>query len=157
MRTTLLFLIILVTVRGYSQRIPIGFHDCEHEYVWAVVTEPPTWAIDSITLADYLNHELLKRAVLLDNAEGSVVLDLIIFEDGRPCCSSILNKTSITWFPYEDFKKMIDNMPYWNPGKQSDKVGNVRFKLILEMKRGVFTDIFVRIEDTRIHKYINTP
>jgi hypothetical protein len=145
MRTILLIFFILLTGRGFSQNIPIGFGDCEFDYIWAGITEPPTWAIDSLTIVDYFNQECSKRGVDLKNASGKVIIEIIIFENGEPCCYTILEKTSIVPFPYEYFKEIVDEMPLWNPGKQSGKAGIVMYKLVLELKRGEFKDQSSRI------------
>ena len=152
MRTIIFILVVFESNCLYAQDIwfkPSG--NCYSDTLLAFADELPKWQIDSITIADYLNKKIVKRKVDLRNANGKVIIQVLIHKDGKPCCYGILERTNINIFPYEHLSDFVNEMPYWIPGKQSRVIGDVICKVELELKEGSFTEVIYILKQNLIN------
>ena len=97
--------------------------------------QSPKWNNKDQTLFDYLN-ENLKDYKELENANGKIILGILIYENGKTCCHSFTNMTDKDLSP-EMFKKVVNEMPDWKPGKQKDKSIIFLYHAIFNIKNGI--------------------
>ena len=134
MRIILTIIILGLALTLTAQNIPVNFNDCEYEMFLVTADQSPEWNNKNQTLFDYLN-ENLKDYKELENANGKIILGIIIYENGKTCCHSFTNMTDKDLSP-EKFKKIVNNMPDWKSGKQKDKPIIFLYHAILNVKNG---------------------
>ncbi len=130
----ILLFFCFLSITGKSQGLPISFDDCKTDVFFAVVDEKPTFNTDSLNISDYFNKNFKDKKVL-ENFSGKIVLGILIFEDGKPCCKSFTNMTAENIKP-ELFQKAVNNMPYWTPAKQKNKAVPFLMQLLLNFQNG---------------------
>lgn len=100
-----------------SQTIPIHFDDCKTDEMFVQTEVAAEWANDTISLVDYLNKHIADKN-LSQIAEGRILIGILIYPDGKPCCHTFGNLTKLDLSP-AIFKEAIDRMPYWLPAKHN--------------------------------------
>jgi hypothetical protein len=134
MRTTIILFLFLLSLTCNSQSLPVNFDDCETKMFFTSVDEKPTFNKDSLDAFGYFN-QYFKKEKQLEDFSGMVMVGIIIFEDGKPCCKTFINMTSEDIKP-ELFQKAVNDMPYWNPAKQKSKAVTFLMQLPLNFKNG---------------------
>ena len=128
-----IFLFIL-SLTGKSQNLPVNFDDCKTDMFFAVVDEQPKFGSDSLSVAGYFN-QYFGTTGILDDFSGKIVLGILIFDDGKPCCKSFINMSTED-IKSELFKEAVNQMPYWLPAKQNNKTVPFLIQLPLNFKNG---------------------
>lgn len=134
MKLILATIILGLTVTLNAQTIPVNFDDCEYEMFFVTADESPKWNNNDTTIFDYLNKEL-KDYKELKKANGKIILGILIYENGKTCCHSFTNMTDKELSP-EKFKKIVNNMPDWKPGKQKDSPVIFLYHAVLNVRKG---------------------
>ena len=134
MRIILTTIILGLTLTLTAQNIPVNFDDCEYEMFFVTADQSPEWNSKDQTLFDYLNKSL-KDYKELKNANGKIILGILIYENGKTCCHSFTNMTDKD-LSRKKFKKVVNEMPDWKPGKQKDKSIIFLYHAVLNIKNG---------------------
>jgi hypothetical protein len=98
----------------------------------------PLWNCDSLTIVQYMNKNV-KDGLLANIKSGKIAFEIIIFDNGRMCCSSITNLTNIV-LNLSVYSDAINNMPNWIPGKQNGIDAKCLISLVLDIYKGKFVD-----------------
>lgn len=122
-RTTMEKLVVILTILfptlAFCQISPVNFKDCTANEFFVNADTQPVWGCDSIGMIDYMNQSVIDGN--LGKIEyGKILVGILIYSDGKTCCSSFGNFTK-TELNAEKFKEAIDKMPNWLPAKQNGK------------------------------------
>jgi hypothetical protein len=98
----------------------------------------PKWTCDSLTIVQYMNNNV-KDDLLSVVKSGKIAFEIIIFDDGRTCCSSISNLTNCE-LTLDTYKSSINRMPLWNPIKKDGISTECKISVTLEIRNGKFAD-----------------
>lgn len=137
MKGIALLILIFTCFKSYCQVKPVNFTECKYDQFFVSGDREPKWKIDSLDIPSYLNN-YLKDKNLDSTASGTIVLGILIFEDGRPCCHHFANLTGKALDP-EIFKQAVNNMPNWSPGLVKDNPVVFLKMLTLRLNKGIFT------------------
>ena len=121
-----------------TQTLPTRFKNCivgEMYFLTAEVT--PEWQEGNKDLITYLN-EKLEEYQDLKKANGKVIIEIIIYENGKTCCASFSNMTN-TFLNPEVFKEIVNDMPHWKAARQRGKPVVFLKQLVLNINKGEIT------------------
>ena len=98
----------------------------------------PQWICDSLSIVQYMNRNV-KDDLLAVIKTGKIAFEIIIFDDGRTCCSSISNLTNFE-LTLDTYQSAINSMPLWNPIKKDGISTQCKISVTLEIHNGKFVD-----------------
>ncbi len=136
MKTTLTFLIVLIALKVNCQITPINFKDCETDQMFVSAESEPKWNCDTISMIDFMN-KFINDKNLLKIDDGKILIGILIYQDGKTCCSSFANLTKVE-LNAESYKKIIDKMPNWIPAVQNGKKVTFLNQQLFIIKNGKF-------------------
>ncbi|MBP6661012.1 MAG: hypothetical protein KA174_10025 [Chitinophagales bacterium] len=135
MRSILFFFsFVLLATKLYGQT-PVNFDECKTDEFYVSVEQQPLWADTSKTIKEYffqyfeVNHSL-------ESANGKIVLNILIYSSGQPCCRAFtdMNKTGLN---PQIFKDAVNKMPLWIPAKQKNREVPFMYMVLLQLKDGM--------------------
>ncbi len=116
MRIAIITVALLTSVIAHCQIKPINFNDCNVDQMFVQSEVEPQWNCDSIGMLDFLNKYVVDKN-LSQVTDGKIYIGIIIYADGKPCCSSFGNLTKVDLNP-DAYKDAVDKMPKWTPALQ---------------------------------------
>ncbi len=138
MRKTLIIALILISSALFSQVKPVNFDGCKYDMFFVTADAQPAWKADSLDLSSWLNRYFSQQSEKIPaEANGRIILGVIIYEDGRTCCHSFIDLTKNKLNP-DIFPRAVFLMPKWEPAKQNGKPVIFLKNLVLEIKDGLF-------------------
>ncbi|MEN7547214.1 hypothetical protein AAG747_04800 [Rapidithrix thailandica] len=107
------------------------FKDCNLPNLQYFVDEMPSFSEDG-GLKAYFEKELGKK---VEEYTGHVMLQILIANDGTPCCKSIINKSNQQNGDM-NLKKLINKMPKWKAASKKNQAVNSVAYLTLRFEEG---------------------
>jgi hypothetical protein len=98
----------------------------------------PHWICDSLSIVQYMNKNV-KDDLLAVIKTGKIAFELIIFDDGRTCCSSITSLIN-SEISIDSYRDAINKMPKWIPIIKNGIKTECKISLILDIQNGKFID-----------------
>lgn len=98
----------------------------------------PKWTCDTLTIVQYMNNNV-NDDLLSVVKSGKIAFEIIIFDDGRTCCSSISNLTNCE-LTLDTYRSAINSMPLWDPIKKDGINTKCKILVSLEIHNGKFVD-----------------
>ena len=139
MKKLLFMALIFASANLFGQVKPINFDDCKTDIMFVSAEIQPQWN-DSLSIPNYLNHYFDKHSFILNkDINGKIVLGIMIYDDGKTCCSTFFNLTKSQLNP-EQFRKAVNEMHKWVPAKQNGKAIIFLKNQIVEIKDGSFSE-----------------
>ncbi len=138
MRNILIIAFILISALSFSQVKPVNFDGCKYDMFFVTADAQPAWKADSLNLASWLNRYFSRQPEKIPvEANGRIILGILIYEDGHTCCHSFIDLTKNKLDP-QIFPKAVFLMPRWEPATQNGKPVIFLKNLVLEIKDGLF-------------------
>lgn len=134
MKTFLIILFAFISINSFGQVAIENFNDCGEKMFFVTAKEKPQFDNSGQDVFDYLN-QAFKEKKLLKKVNGKILIGIIVFENGKPCCKSFGNMTGKE-IDSNEIKEIINNMPNWKPAIQGGETVNFLYNLMLNVENG---------------------